>query len=110
MECIYTEGASIQFFYLTCLIRLHYPIDEVEQSGNDYCYRLHHVGLTWDEAVEVCAGSMLFFESMEELEFVKQQIFLPQGEKSLVWLAGRKNLTGNSSYTCLMIVLFQIDG
>lgn len=64
------------------------------ESGNDHCYRLNHVGETWDGAFDTCNGSLLYIDNDEEFEFVRNSILEPQAERSVLWLSGRKNKQG----------------
>lgn len=81
------------------LFRIHYPPSA--QGGNDYCYRLHHQGLNWHDAKAKCEGGLLFLTDMDEYEFVLDQILVPQAERSVIWLAGMKDLDGNDLHSLL---------
>lgn len=64
-------------------------------NGTDHCYKLHHIGLTWQDARNTCADGLLYVENGSELDFLRRVIFAPQAERGVVWLAGRKETTGS---------------
>lgn len=68
--------------------------DPSQPGGNDHCYKLNHTGVSWDVASDQCEQGLLYFESTDELAFLKERILDPQAERSVVWLAGRKYMNG----------------
>ena len=75
--------------------RVHYPLNEDETIGNDHCYRLHHLGRTWQEASDICDGSLLYLTNDDEFDFLVNNILEPQAERSVLWLAGKKKTYGS---------------
>lgn len=85
---------SRSFLFFPLLLRIHNPFNESLSSGNDYCYQLRHQGYVWERALEVCNGSLLYLDEEKEFNFVKNVILEPHGERSVIWLAGKKLAQG----------------
>ena len=77
---------------LSCDYRQYYSPSQ--PGGNDHCYKLNHTGTTWDEAYSQCEGGLLYIDNLIEMSYLKTIILEPQAERSVIWMAGRKDMDG----------------
>lgn len=64
-------------------------------NANGFCYQIYHAAVTWDKAQETCNEEMVNLSNEEELTFLKTTILEPQAERSVIWLAGKKDQFGS---------------
>lgn len=63
-------------------------------GDTEYCYGLHHMSRSWQQARDFCNGSLLTIRSEEELTFIKTEILKQNPETSIIWLSAAKLAPG----------------